>query len=220
MLYRVTKSQRLLSIGQRRGERLARELADALLEARAGLGVSLTSLAEMVGVSRSKLWRIERGLARRLDLVETARLCQVFGLDLAVRTFPTGAPIRDVGHVRLMDRYVRATPRIAWQREHAIGIPGDLRAWDLFAIVDGASVGVTAETRFRDEQALLRREHAKVRDGRVDRLILLIADTRANRATFHAIGESLRPDFPLNTRQVLSALRVGRDPGGNGLVLL
>lgn len=196
------------------------ELAEAIHEARIGLSISLTRLAEMAGVSRSKLWRIEKGLAGKLDLIETARLCQVLGLDLAVRTFPTAAAIRDVGHVRLMDRFAAATPRIAWRREHAIPIQGDLRAWDLFAVVDGVTVAVTAETRLRDEQALLRREHAKMRDGGVERLILLIADTRANRTTLTAIRQSLRADFPLDTRQVLSALRSGRPPGSNGLVVL
>jgi transcriptional regulator with XRE-family HTH domain len=212
--------RRLLSIGQRRGERLVRELADAIREARIGLGLSFTRLSILVGISRSRLWRIESAKARTIDLVELSSICQVLGLDLSIRTFPTGAPVRDVGHIRLIDRLVAATPSVTWHREHPIPISGDLRAWDLFARVDGASVGVTAETRLRDEQALLRREHGKVRDGGVQRLILLIADTRANRSTLKAIRESLRTDFPLDARQVLSALRAGRDPGANGILVL
>ena len=216
----MAKQQRLLSIGQRRGERLVRELADAVREARIGLGVSLTRLAELVGFSRSKLWRIENGLTRKLDLVEAAQLCQVLGLDLSVRTFPTGAPIRDAGHVRLIDRFARATPSMAWTREHPIPISGDLRAWDLFGRLDGHNIGVAAETKFRDEQALIRREHAKMRDAGVDRLILLIADTKANRATLREIRESLRAEFPLDGRQILTALNAGRDPGDSGIVLM
>lgn len=216
----MSKQQRLLSIGQRRGQRLVRELAEAIREARVGVGVSLTRLAQMVGLSRSKLWRIENGHTAKVDLVEAAQLCQVLGLELSLKTFPSGAPIRDAGHVRLIDRFVAATPVIAWTREHPIPIPGDLRAWDLFGRVEGRAVGVTAETKLRDEQALLRREHAKMRDAEVDRLILLVADTRSNRATLREIHMSLRADFPLDGRDVMAALRAGRDPAANGIVVL
>lgn len=216
----MPRRQRLLSIGQRRGERLIREFAEMVREARIGLGLSLTRLGELVGISRSRLWRLENGKTKKLDLIQASCLCQVLGLDLSVRAFPTGAPIRDAGHVRVEDRMAAETPNIPWSREHPIPIPGDLRAWDMFARVEGVGVGVAAETKFRDEQSLLRREHAKMRDSGVDRLILLISDTHANRALLRDIRESLRADFPLDTREVLTALRAGRDPGANGIVVL
>jgi transcriptional regulator with XRE-family HTH domain len=216
----MPRSQRLLSIGQRRGERLIRELADALREARIGLGLSLSRLSELAGVSRSKLWRLENARVERLDLVGAARLCQVLGLDLSLKTFPTGAPIRDAGHVRVMDRLAGETPNVHWSREYTVPIAGDLRAWDMFARVENVSIGVTAETKFRDEQGLLRRERAKLRDSGVDRWILLLSDTRANRSVLNEIRESLREEFPLGGRGVLNALRAGRDPGANGIVLL
>ena len=67
----------------------------------------------------------------------------------------------------------------------------DQRAWDAVITTvaqagDGRPrrclIGVEAETRLRDLQALQRRLALKRRDGGVDRVILLVADTRSNRA--------------------------------------
>ena len=97
---------------------------------------------------------------------------------------------------------------------------GDLRAWDVLLSVDGMEYGVIAETRIRDLQALLRREHRKQFDGAVDRLILLVAETRHNRETLASARSLIQEAFPLRTRAVMAALRTGRAPAGNGIVLL
>lgn len=51
-------------------------------------------------------------------------------------------------------------------------------------------------------------------------MILVLADTRANRAALGALESTLGSDFPLRGREVLAALEEGRDPGGDGIVLL
>ena len=71
-----------------------------------------------------------------------------------------------------------------------------------------------------DLQALERAVHLKQRDSNVSRVILLICDTQRNRTLLRAALPILRPTFPLSTREVLQALREGRDPGANGLVVL
>lgn len=96
---------------------------------------------------------------------------------------------------------------------------GDQRAWDLR--LDGPiSIGVEAETRPSDLQALERGIHLKQRDSGVRRAILLISDTDRNRALLRMVLPILRPNFPLSTREVLQALREARDPGANGIVVL
>jgi hypothetical protein len=76
-----------------------------------------------------------------------------------------------------------------------------------------------AETVLDDIQALERRLALKVRDGGVDGIILVIADTPRNRRALASAPGSFSA-FNRNARRVLSALATGRDPGGSSLILL
>jgi hypothetical protein len=101
-----------------------------------------------------------------------------------------------------------------------VPIPGDLRAWDAQLRIDGAIVGIEAEMRLSDLQALDRRIALKCRDSGISIVILLVADTRANRRILSEQRETLRASFPLDTRAVMSALRSGRAPAASGIVVL
>ena len=97
--------------------------------------------------------------------------------------------------------------------------PGDLRAWD--ELLRGpVSIGVEAETRPTDLQALGRAMAAKQRDSGVDRMILVLSASAANRELVNRHIGLLRQTFPLDTRATLASLASGRDPGANGLVLI
>jgi hypothetical protein len=65
-----------------------------------------------------------------------------------------------------------------------------------------------------------RRLALKLRDGGVDVLILVVADTAWNRRVVREHREALRGQLPLDSRDVLAALRVGRLPAANGLLFL
>jgi hypothetical protein len=54
----------------------------------------------------------------------------------------------------------------------------------------------------------------------VQRAVLVVRGSHANRAILLAHLPSLRVTFPLGTREVLAALADGRDPGGNGIVVM
>jgi len=60
----------------------------------------------------------------------------------------------------------------------------------------------------------------KQRDGGVDHVVLLLADTRANRAFRREFGDVLRVNYPVDGRVALAALAAGRDPGGGAVILL
>jgi len=79
---------------------------------------------------------------------------------------------------------------------------------------------VEAETRLVDAQAVARKVALKQRDAGIESVILLVADTRNNRHALSACREGLRTVLPLDSREVLIALREGRDPPGSGVVLL
>ena len=99
-------------------------------------------------------------------------------------------------------------------------IPGDLRAWDAVIGPARAPTAVEAETRLADLQAMKRRISRKQRDGAMPRVVILLSDSEANRHALAVGRESLRHDYPLDTREVMAALAEGRQPAANGIVIL
>ena len=97
---------------------------------------------------------------------------------------------------------------------------GDLRAWD--GMVGGADwrIGVEAETRVGDWQALERRISLKSRDGSVDGVILLVWATRGNLYSLRALGDAVRSRFPVQGNRALELLGAGANPGGSVLITL
>jgi hypothetical protein len=107
-----------------------------------------------------------------------------------------------------------------WRTEVPLPLPGDLRAWDAVIGPSEAPTAIEAETRLADLQAVERRVGLKQRDGGMPRVVILVADTAANRRAL-AIGRAaLRPAYPLDTREVMTALRDGRQPPANGIAIL
>jgi hypothetical protein len=76
-----------------------------------------------------------------------------------------------------------------------------------------------AETVIDDIQALERHLALKVRDGGVDGVILVVADTRRNRRALAAAPAAFAA-FDRDSRRILRALGEGRDPGGSSILLL
>jgi hypothetical protein len=81
------------------------------------------------------------------------------------------------------------------------------------------SVGVEAISRLRDVQAQVRAARLKQKDAQIQRLVLLIAARHANRRALAAAGP-MRADLALTTRDALTALGAGRDPGDDAIVLI
>jgi hypothetical protein len=165
--------------------------------------------------------RIERAASPEANLMVLARLASVVGLKPSLRFYPDGDPIRDVAHTRLLERlHSRVHPGLRWRTEVPLLIPGDLRAWDATIVGADFGVGVEAETRLRDLQAAARRTNLKQRDGELDHVILLVADTRANRLAIRLGAMELGEAFPVSQRDCLRALRESRDPGGSAIIVL
>jgi hypothetical protein len=164
--------------------------------------------------------RIERALALNVPLGRLDTIAAVLGMQLSVRLYPAGQPLRDDGQLALLGRLrARLAPGLSWRTEVPVPITGDLRAWDASIEGFGWTAFVDAETRIRDIQALGRRTALKRRDTGTDRVVLLIADTRSNRAILGSVGGSLIEDA-LPGIAILTALQTGRDPSGSGIVLL
>ena len=208
-------------MGRRDAWRIRQRLAEELRGARLAAGVSQGHVARIAGTSQSEVSRLELAQADRATFGDVARVCAVLGLRLDVRTFPAGSPVRDAGQLRLVDRFrPDVHESFGWATEVPLPNPGDRRAWDALVRIAAVRIGVEAETRARDSQALERRLKQKWRDGGVDHVILLLSDTRHNRAFLRAAGEGFRGSFPLSGRTILERLAASTDPGGSGIVLL
>ena len=109
---------------------------------------------------------------------------------------------------------------LTWRTEVPLPIMGDRRAWDAVIRGRGFVVAVKAETRPLDVQAVSRRIALKRRDGGVDGVLLLVSDTRHNRSALAVSRETLRSDFPGDTRVILQRLGTAEDPGGGGIIVL
>lgn len=183
-------------------------------------GLTQAVLARLVGVSRSTVWRVEHARLRRLDVDRAARIVSVLGGDVTVKVFPAGPPLRDAGHLALIDRMQRhISPVFARQFEAPLPIPGDPRALDQLLTLGGRRLALEYETSLDDVQELERRLSLKRRDGKLDRLILVVRGSARNRRILHLAG-SLRVALPLSTHEVLRDLREGRVPPTDGIVFL
>jgi hypothetical protein len=171
-------------------------------------------------MSHAAVGRIERGDTKRVSLIQWGKLLAVVGLDLSARAYPHAGAHRDSAHASLLERlHERLPTTLPWNTEVPFPNPGDLRSWDAITRTVGLRIGIEAETRARDGQELQRKLALKRRDGRADRVILLLSDTRSNRAFLREFGPVLAADFPTPGAEALEALEHGRDPG-DAIILL
>ena len=188
--------------------------------ARRAAGLSHDAVGAACGISGSTAWRIEHGMTRSVDVMVLACLGAAVGLDVRLRAFPAGDPLRDAGQQRLLERLrVRLHPAVGWRTEVPLPIGNDRRAWDAMIRGIGWLIAVEAETVLDDLQAVERRIALKQRDGSIEHVLLLVADTRRNRRALAAHPNAF-PGFSRDARAVLRALAAGRDPGCSAIVLL
>jgi len=220
-IWRMTARTRRVDQGTRAGAAIHRTLAAEIRSLRLMAGLSQAKLADAVGISHAELSRIERECAPATPIVRYARLLSVLGGRLSVRVYPAGTPLRDEAHARLLARLRgRLAPSITMRTEVPLGIPGDLRAWDARLETGGDRMPVEAETALTDLQALDRRIALKMEDGRVGRVLLLVADTHRNRAVLREFGRGLAARYPATPREALTALAEGRLPQASCILAL
>lgn len=217
--------QRQAELGAARGRTIVADITSNARAARMAHGVSQEDVARALRISRSRYSRIERGLVPGLSIEMASRMLAVLGLELSARAYPAGEPIRDAAHAALLGRLRQRLHRgLEWQTEVPLPVAGDRRAWD--AVISerhGAEawrVGVEAETRPRDLQALERRLAIKARDGGMDTVMLLLANTRHNRELVRGREADWRERFPVGSRRALELLGAGVRLSGDALVLL
>lgn len=220
----MATGERARSRGIRRGRKQLQEFASEVFEARMAAGLSQEALGGAVDMSATKVSRIEHGKLSSLSILDASQLAAVLGLDLWLRVFPTGSPIRDAGQAKRMGRLLQNVgPPLKYRTDVPLperpDQPRDMRAWDAVLYGHGKRTGVELEARLRDVQWTARRHALKRRDDPVDAFLLVVADTQANRRVLAEYGDLLA-DLPrMGTAKVLKTLRAGVHPP-TGLILL
>jgi transcriptional regulator with XRE-family HTH domain len=178
-------------------------------------------IARAVGTSAARMSRIERGKEPAISAQQLARIGAACGLKISLRAFPAGRRLLDQPQLDLLARLRdRAHPSWRWATEVPMPIAGDLRAGDAVSRIPGCSILWELWTRLADVQAQTRGALLTQRDLQADRLVLVLKATRANREALRQADPRSLASFSRGSRPVLRALRDGRDPGGNGIVLL
>jgi transcriptional regulator with XRE-family HTH domain len=218
----MTARERALHKARRKSVQQLATLASELRDARITAGRTQADVARAAAISTSELSRIELGRTAALQFETVAAVGAVLGLDVVLRAYPGDHVLADEPQVRLLRAFrERLGPDWTWRFETKVA-PGDQRTWDASGSHrrGGVAIVVDAETRVRDFQAVMRRVGAKREAPGSSRTILLIADTRTNRAAIAAARDELAAEFPMNMRATLRALRAGREPGADGLIVL
>lgn len=213
--------RRVIDAGAARGRAAVLNIGRELDAAIRGQGLSYAAVGRDIGLSDVQVSRVARGLAPSLTIVQASELLASVGQELSVRSFPTGQPLRDRGHLALLERLrARLHRTLGWRMEVPVMGSPDLRAWDAMILGTSWRRPVEAETRLGDVQALGRRLALKQRDGGEDVLVLLIADTRHNRIVLRSIGSLMVEQFPLPGRRALELLAAGVDPSQSSMILV
>ena len=219
----MTAQARLRNEATRRAERHRQEIGDALRERRLSAELSQAVVAKAAGMTRNRYGLLESGRLSSLTIDETNRVAGVLGLDVAIRLYPGGRPIRDAGHGRRLGTFLGWANRPLVGRVEVpitnVAAPRDRRAWDAVLFGHGERTVVELEMRLTDVQALRRRHELKRRDDPTQNFLLLIADTRHNRRVIAEFAQ-LFADLPrLRPGMVRTALEAGRHPP-TGLLLV
>jgi transcriptional regulator with XRE-family HTH domain len=202
---------------------MTRSTISQLRDARIVAGLSQSECARQLGLSQSYLSKLE---ANRVDDVSVARIAAIaslFGLEPSLTLHVAGVPLRDKGHEALLQRFfARLSPAWTVTREASFPTLGDPRWWDALLRRGTHSylIGVEAETRLRDMQALVRRIHGRASDGGADHVLVVLSDTALNRSLAADLRVALGDTFSTSPRAIMRALAAGLPLPGPGVVLL
>jgi transcriptional regulator with XRE-family HTH domain len=196
-------------------------IVDELRQARRRAGLSQRSVAHALGVSRALVGAWEASTVQP-GVIHLYRWGAIVGLDVSIRAFPGGSPLRDAGQLRLLARFRLIVERVWTCRTEApvSADPRDRRAFDMVLLRGDRRVAAEAITRLVDAQAQIRSIELKAQASGVNRVVLVMSDGRHSRAAVDAGRATIEPAFPCPARAALSALRVGELPPGNAVVFV
>src|SRR5688572_14379221 len=97
--------ERAVDRGELEGRRLLAAIGRELRATRRDRGLTQATVGRAAGCDHAKVSRLERGLDRSASVIVLARIAATLGLDLSIRTFPGGEPLREAGQARVLGRF-------------------------------------------------------------------------------------------------------------------
>ncbi|MDP8904416.1 MAG: helix-turn-helix domain-containing protein [Chloroflexota bacterium] len=214
--------QARLDRGRERAQELTRTALAGLRRARLAAAISQAELSRQLGWSQSRYSDFERG-KRRVTLVDVCETAALLRLEPSLQLHVRGEALRDRGQLKLIARF-RALLSVVWHVTVEAPFPslGDLRSWDLLLRLPGRNfrIGVEAETRIRDQQELVRRIRQRERHGGVDEILIVLSDSRHNRALADGLREALGRRYSTAPSVIRAALAARAPLSGSGVLLV
>ena len=210
---------------QYEASRLARWILDdigrELRLSRRTSGMRQRDVARLTSTSTSHVCRVEHGQVATLSIRELARHAAAVGLKPYVKLFPLARRLLGRPQLQLLGRFRNRLNSVwSWETEVPIPREGDLRSCDCVIRIPECTILVEAYTRFADYQAQTASAMRKKRDLPADRLIILVAATRANRTAVDEAAGVAAGSYSLAPRSTLRALLEGTDPGTDSILFL
>lgn len=207
--------------GADRARDQARKLGEALRLARAISGLARAAASERAGLARSTWERIEAG-SPAVTLAALVAATDAVGLDLVCQTYAGRRPsLRDSGQLAIA-QLLAAQSNPAWRvtMEETAGDHGeaiDQVFWSSTEIVAAEIERSILDWQGQFRRAALKRDWLAARHSRAVRLVLVLEDTRRNRAAMAPWEPIVTKSLPLRSRAILAAIRSGRPLGADGL---
>ena len=175
-------------------------------------GLSQEAIGEAMGVSHSRVGRFERGERGALTRISWVPTSRLLGMDLSLRAYPSADPLRDGASARCSSGCAaRSTRRSAGGRKSPspfrVTCGRGTRKFD--RPTDPGASGSKPRCGSPTARRSSAGSRCKLRDGGEGHLLLLVADTRANRLAMPSLVVALQDAAP--TRAAGGA---GRAAGG------
>lgn len=200
---------------------IARDIGREVTLARTNLALTVRAAARVAGVSPETQQRVERGDSK----VQVDTLCRVaaaMGLKVWARAFPFSTlSLRDTGQLRIAE-VLRAMANAAYRVATEFALGNGRSADEVFfgatEIIHAEIERLLADFQAQYRSAAAKRDELAALHQRPVRLVLVIEDTRRNRAAVREHAALIRSMLPATTRDVLRSLRTGEPLGRDGML--
>lgn len=179
-------------------------------------------VADRAGVSDSTEARVELG-GPNVTITTMCAVAEAVGLDVVIRIYQGRGPsLRDTGQLVIAE-LLRAQAHSVWQPniELLVGPHGesiDLAVFGAHEIWASEIERMATDFQAQYRRADRKREALATLHQRPVRLVMVIEDTRRNRAALEPHLTFIRVTLPAGSREILTALRTGRPLGRDGLM--